>query len=326
MIEAADSEQAPMAEPEPEAALPAVGQGAGRTAGAMLREAREAAGLHVGALAVSLKVPPAKLEALEHDQYDKLPDAVFTRALASSVCRTLKIEAGPILERLPQSAAPRLVQDTDGINAPFRSPRDNVAITWRDQLTRPVSLLVGALLIGVVAVVLWPYGQSVDVGAASAAGDASPAVTVAAKPFALKEAPAVAATAPESTPPAEIIQASVAMPAPAEAPAGVQPPAPATPPAATGTAAAAADSAAPPSAGAGVVFRASGQSWVEVRDAKGAVPLRKMLAAGESANVSGAMPLQVIVGNVDATQVEVRGKPFDLKSMARDNVARFQVK
>ena len=321
MIEAADSEQAP--EPEPEIAVPAVGQSAGRTAGAMLREAREAAGLHVGALAVSLKVPAAKLEALEHDRFDMLPDAVFTRALASSVCRTLKIEPGPILERLPQSAAPRLVQDTDGINAPFRSPRDNVASTWRDHLTRPVSLLVGALLIGAVAVVLWPYGQSVGVASTSAAGDAPSAATTAAKPFALKTAPAVAATAPESTPPAEIIQASVAMPAPAAAAAGEQPPVPAAPVAA---AAVASESAAPPSAGASVVFRATGQSWVEVRDARGGVPLRKMLAAGESANVSGAMPLQVIVGNVDATQVEVRGKRFDLKSMARDNVARFQVK
>ena len=35
--------------------------------GAMLRQAREAAGLHIGALAVSLRVPVKKLEALEAD-------------------------------------------------------------------------------------------------------------------------------------------------------------------------------------------------------------------------------------------------------------------
>jgi len=35
------------------------------TAGMMLRKAREASGLHVAALAVSMKVPVKKLEALE---------------------------------------------------------------------------------------------------------------------------------------------------------------------------------------------------------------------------------------------------------------------
>ena len=35
------------------------------TAGMMMRNAREAAGLHVAALAVSMKIPVKKLEALE---------------------------------------------------------------------------------------------------------------------------------------------------------------------------------------------------------------------------------------------------------------------
>ncbi|WP_457306933.1 helix-turn-helix domain-containing protein, partial [Polaromonas sp. P5_E6] len=38
------------------------------TAGTLLREAREAAGIHIAALAVSLKVPVKKLEALELDR------------------------------------------------------------------------------------------------------------------------------------------------------------------------------------------------------------------------------------------------------------------
>src|SRR4051794_2894478 len=96
----------------------------GPSAGAMLRAAREAAGLHVAALAVALKVPVRKLEALEADQYDVLTDAVFVRALASSVCRTLKIAPQPVLERLPQIAAPRLIAKTENINTPFHAPSD----------------------------------------------------------------------------------------------------------------------------------------------------------------------------------------------------------
>ncbi len=72
----------------------------GASAGTLLRQAREAAGLHVSSLAASLKVPVRKLEALEEDRYEELPDAVFVRALASSVCRTLKVDPAPVLQRL----------------------------------------------------------------------------------------------------------------------------------------------------------------------------------------------------------------------------------
>ena len=40
--------------------------------GEMLRAARQAAGVHIEALAVSLKVPISKLEALEADDFDAL--------------------------------------------------------------------------------------------------------------------------------------------------------------------------------------------------------------------------------------------------------------
>ena len=93
------------------------------TPGAYLRESREAAGLHLATLAASLKVSVRKLEALEHDQFDLLPDAVFTRALASSVCRMLKLDPAPVLERLPPISAAKFVSQDRGINEPFR-PRN----------------------------------------------------------------------------------------------------------------------------------------------------------------------------------------------------------
>ena len=59
-----------------------------------LSEAREAAGLHIAALAAALKVPVRKLEALEAGRYEELPDLTFARALASSACRQLRIDPG----------------------------------------------------------------------------------------------------------------------------------------------------------------------------------------------------------------------------------------
>ena len=75
-----------------------------------------------------------------------------------------------------------------------------------------------------------------------------------------------------------------------------------------------------------VVFKARGPSWVEVTDAAGVVQLRKTLVQGESVEASGAMPLSVVVGRIDSTDVLVRGKPFDLAPFGKNNTARFQIK
>lgn len=306
---------------------PAAAAALGQTAGAMLRNAREAAGLHVAALAAAMKVPVAKLDALENDRYDLLPDAVFARALAASVCRTLKIDPAPVLALLPKTGQPRLVQDTDGLNAPFRSPRDTVASHWRDQLTRPAALTVVALLVGALVVLLLP--RQPDEGSAvvgTSSTEARPAASSLPSAPGAGEAPVPPAAPPAATAPPEVMTASVAMPSPAaEAPV----PGPADPAAGGDVAApgATASTAAPVPAPSGVVvFRASAESWIEVRDAKGAVPVRRLLAAGETAGASGAMPLRVTIGNAGATEVQVRGKPLDLRAIARDNVARFEVK
>jgi cytoskeleton protein RodZ len=308
---------------------------AGPTAGALLRRAREASGLHVAALAVSLKVPVRKLEALEDDRWDQLPDAVFARALASSVCRSLKIDPQPVLERLPQGSTPRLTPDHEGINAPFRAPGDVVVPAWRDHLTRPVSLAVGALLLGALVLVFMPSRPPEEAPVARA----EPAGAPMASPVLLQPVPsqadglpgAPAAGSGNTAPPA-----GAAMPTPPPAAAAVTAPAPAAPAAlstvaTTAPPAAAAPalpaSSAPSAAANGIVFfRAKGPSWVQVTDAAGTVTLRRLLATGEAVGASGTLPLSVTVGSASATAVEVRGKAYDLAPVSRDNVARFEVK
>lgn len=300
----------------------------GITAGMLLRRAREAAGLHVAALAVSLKVPVRKLEALEADRFDLLPDLVFARALASSVCRTLRVDSQPILERLPVKGAPRLVQDRDGINTPFRAPSDGAPPSWLDQLSRPVVLAVFALLLGALVLVFLPRSFIEEVVAIS---------QTPAQPQPQPEAvgaPVPLTIGPASEPaPAQVTTAiTVAQPAPALVPStSLASPAPAAAPAPVPAAAASVASAASPvrdavAANGIVVFRTKGPSWVEVTDAKGVVALRRLLSAGESTGVSGALPLSVTVGRASATEVQIRGKAFDLAAVSRDDVARFEVK
>ena len=67
-------------------------------------------------------------------------------------------------------------------------------------------------------------------------------------------------------------------------------------------------------------------SWVEVTDARAVVQLRKTMGAGETVGASGSLPLLVIVGRADTTEVQVRGKPFDLAPLTKNNVARFEVR
>ncbi len=293
-------------------AIPPAGEGP--SAGALLRRAREASGLHIGALAVSLKVPVRKLEALEEGRYELLPDLVFVRALASSICRTLKIEPGPVLDRLPQTAPPRLVRNSDGINAPFRAPSDRAAPGWRDQLTRPVSLAVMVLLVGALVLVLLPAARQDAATAGVARNETANPVTTPVETASTAQSPEPGAV--ESTPAGAVMsvstQPAAALPAAAAAPATAMPLPFVQVPGTNGNGL--------------LVFRAKGATWVEVIDAKGVVAVRKILAAGEAAAASGALPLQVTIGRVDATEVQLRGKPYDLGPVSRDNVARFEVK
>ena len=72
-------------------------------------------------------------------------------------------------------------------------------------------------------------------------------------------------------------------------------------------------------------FVAKGATWIEVRDAKGDILLRRTLVADETVVASGDLPLSVVVGKVDLTVVEFRGKVLNLEASGPDNVARFKV-
>ena len=268
---------------------------AAMTSGAMLRQAREAQGLHIGALAVSLKVPVKKLEALESDRFDLLPDTVFVRALASSVCRVLKIEPGPILEKLPHTTAPQLKDSGAGINVPFHSAGGGSWRQFLEQLSKPMVTAVAVLLAGALLLFFLPFTRQAEV----AVGAKSPALESSSQ----AAAPAVAVSAPLAAQPST--QAASATMSAAAEPVQV--------------------------AGSGatsgiVVFKAQALAWVEVVDAGGVVQVRRNMAAGETVGVSDSLPLVVVVGRSDTTQVLVRGQVFDLLSIAKDNVARFEVK
>jgi len=287
---------------------------AGASAGALLRQARQSAGMDIAVLASALKVPVSKLQALENDDFTVLPDAVFARALASSVCRTLKVDPAPVLGQLPQGQAPRLVGDKDGLNAKFKDPQDKAPPLRLPAASRGVSLTVLVLLAAAAAVYFLPSGMlEFDLARAPAPAPAQAVVEASQENGSVSEAVPGAESA--------VLAQSPASDVPAPAPTAVVPAA-----AVPMVAASVASAAGMAVASALLEFRATAESWVQVRDAAGAVVFERTLKAGESAQAPGKPPLSVVVGKVNATEVMVRGAPFDLSTVARENVARFEVK
>lgn len=86
--------------------------GASASAGVLLRQARERSGTDLQTLAKSINVPADKLQALEADDWQRLPSTVFVRTVAASVCRELRVDPAPILALLPKSTAPSLERAT----------------------------------------------------------------------------------------------------------------------------------------------------------------------------------------------------------------------
>ena len=281
------------------------------TAGAMLRQARQAQGLHIAALAAAIKVAPRKLELLESDQFDQLPDATFTRALAQTVCRTLKIDAAPVLALLPPVRGHRLEQIAEGLNTPFRERPGRLVPTEWANVAMPALLLAGLLLLAAVAVYLMPAGWSpLAKSALSRITGNETASAPVAVPMPVTE---TVATSPVATATAS----APAVPASAAGTTDVMPPS-------------ADEQPAPPAP----IIHASGvlqllpseASWIEVIDARGKPLISRLVQPGESVGLDGVMPFKVKIGNANATEVMFRGQPLDLGPFTRDNMAKLELK
>ncbi|MBS0429697.1 MAG: DUF4115 domain-containing protein [Proteobacteria bacterium] len=282
------------------------------SAGDMLRQAREAHGLHVEVVAAALKVPPQKLEALEADDIDALPDPVFARALAASVARALRIDPAPVLAKLPGAPQAALADADRSMSGNIRQhPHRGAGRQPQGRLfSKPLLALVAVLLIGAAAVFWLP--QSVFDGAGAWMAKLTDRQGTSSAPASSDGAPTPAAQ------PGTVVEPAVAAPTAAAAPAAEA--APSAPVAAPEPVAAVPSDAL-------VLTAARGESWITVTEAGGKVLLRRLVASGETVSLSGSLPLSVVVGRASNVDVLVRGKAFDLAPLTKSGgVARFEVK
>ena len=277
------------------------------TAGDLIRQAREAQGLHPETLASALKVPTRKIEALESGELDEMPDPAFTRALAAAVCRHLKLEPAAVLALLPQ-AGPMLLQtphmrdslrNEDGQMGRVRTASSlNAGANF---FKRPLWFAAVALLLLAASVPFWPRLQSgLTLTAAQTKNkNQTPITHVTELEPTMKNAAQPAAVAASASEPAVAIPAAAASAAKGALPA--------------------ASSTAP------LLLSASGESWLQVTDASGRVLLSRTLSAGESVPLTGKAPFRLIVGRAELVSIAYQGVNQPYPTAMQTGLARLSV-
>lgn len=256
-------------------------------AGMLLRRARERAGLSIDAVAQQLKLAPRQVTALEDGDFGALPGRTFVRGFVRNYARLLRLDPDATVAALPGTEAT--------LERPSLAPgHRTIGEIPRDEARRsPVArIAIPAALVAIVAVAVayeWTRPGADARKATAEKRSAAPATT----------------PVPAATPLPNPLAASVAISPTAPESAIGPPPAPAT----DGT----------------LVFAFRGLSWVEVRDANGAVLLSMTGAPGAVRSITGAPPLDVVIGSGTDVEVTFRGARVDLAPHLRQNVARLKL-
>ena len=267
--------------------------------GARIRAARERQGMAIETLATVLKVPQAKLEALEAGRFEMLTDATFVRALAQAVCRALKLDPAPVLAGLPRGGMARLEKVSDGLNMPYRDRPGSVVPADFTPWRKPVWWAVGVLIVSAGAFVLAPPRAVTRVSPVRVAASSPVAAAVALDP---------AASEPGLSGVVQTMPMPMSMSMPGAAPAVVVVEDPAL------------------SAAQGAVVTAIQPSWVQASDGGGQVLMSRLMVAGESLELVGTPPIRLRIGNAVGTQLRYRGKAVDLQPTTRDNIATLELR
>ncbi len=336
-----------------------------RDAGAMLAQAREAAGLSVDAVAAQLKLAPRQVRALESGDFAALPGRTFVRGFMRNYARFLDVDAEKVLAALPDAEA------DPGLSHPHLANTHRAMGEIPNERARPKSIAGWAIALALAAIVAvavtYEKLRTPPVAGAPAQEAPAPAVPRDAPPAApggssgidgqqLPNPAAPATSSPQSsadTPATAASSDGAAMMAPvtaavddrpvdaaaaADRPATLRPammqtsaPMPAsgdTPPAVARNAgfdAARTDAAAAPRAST-LEIVFRGTSWVDVKDASGTSILTMTGSAGTARALDAAPPIDLVVGNAGEVDVTFRGTHVDLAPHARQNVARLTLR
>ena len=269
--------------------------------GRMLERLRTERKLSVADVAQRLKYGARQIEALEAEEFDRLPGATFVRGMVRGYAKLLEIDPEPILGSLEQRYVP------GEISLDLRAKRVPFPQGGKRRGNR-LYLFLSVMVIVVVAGLLYEWQVGAFPWARHLASNATQAQPQPAKPR----------PAPAEAPPPQAA-APVAPPAPApEKPAPVA--VAALVPQATSPA------AAQPQATGGegkIRMEYAGESWVEIRDRDGQMLMSQLNPTGSRRVVSGRAPLSLVIGNAANVRLIYNDQAVDLKPYIQIEVARL---
>lgn len=276
--------------------LPSVGQ--------QLRAAREARGLAVTDIAKKLKLSFRQVEALESDDWSRLPCNTIIRGFVRNYARLMDLNSDLLmvaLDRLHMPQSPDLEMPA-GTNVSL--PQDG-KVARRDY----VRVFSGLILLVLAVLAYFFFSQEMWLSTLSklksAAQFREPAVESVVPPKTEEAKPPVpAAVLPETT---VLPEVSVSV-SPAQSQS-------ASPPV----------SALPTASGNGLMLNFTQPSWVEVRDRSGEIIFSQLSQAGTQREIEGRPPFVLVIGNATHVSLRYKGKPVDLSRRSKDDVARVTV-
>ncbi len=271
--------------------------------GVALREAREKLGLSLADVANRLKFAPRQIEALEEDNFARLPEIAFVRGFVRSYAKLLHLDPVALLAALPRPAA-QAELSAASMEKEVRFPS---AYAMRKQ--NYIWLTAGLAVAVMLGLFVW-LNSSLPL--AKVEKSALPVVTTQSVPV---EILAEQTTVP--TPPDAIATAPARMPlvGPPLPPAiqAAQPVVKAVPP----------ESSTTPRKAAPIRLTFDQDSWVEVTDKDGISLMAQLNLSGTERYIRGNPPFSLKIGNASGVHLYYQGKAIDLAPYNRAEVAHL---
>ena len=182
--------------------LPEENEAAPKSIGAILRNAREAAGYSIADVAERMRLSRHHIENLEAERFDLFPVSVFLRGYLTSYARLLGIDAEPLLE----------AYDRRGFSPPQLHSQETASTTARgSEFTVTITTLIVIAVLIVLSALWWREQWTGDAGLPSPAVEQPEDEGV---PFDGDEGPGEPAEPPESPDPEAAAQTPEVEPPP----------------------------------------------------------------------------------------------------------------
>ena len=304
--------------------------------GKQLSEARIKQGLSIGDVAGRIKFAPRQVEALEADDFGRLPELAFVRGFVRSYARLLHLDEVALLNTLPQSSSQAGAQKSvPEVLFPTAQSARRINVIW---LSAALGL---AVILGISVLVVHekpvpkklavtmpeadsaqvamrePVASAVEIASSVVATPTVPQpVVVPAQVVAPKAAPAsavVAVVSPVASKvpsiavvPKEKIATKSAEKSPVNSPVKSPEKLPVKP------------SVKSP---IHLVFRS--ESWVDIKDKFGKTVFKQVNGPGSEQWVDGRPPFSVVIGNASGVRLYYEGEEIELKEFTDVEVARL---